>query len=162
MLQGMTVYVKNVVTPALLNVLKRVAQDVVTAIDSGYIPEYTANLHDATGIAIYNDGAVLRFIPTKRATKYAKSGFGGLAYQIDGSDFLQKTIADASTTFSTGLWFVVFSTVPYAYHINRDGSPLGRGQGFFDTTVKNAVNEVLSGLQPLSGSVSAVDETFAT
>lgn len=157
LMKGLTVHVRNVITPDLVNVLKRVAQQIVTAIDTGaYIPEYTGNLHDATGVAVYADGAVVWFQPTaKHATKKAKSGFGGVNhYEIDGAEFLQRTVADASSTFAKGVWFVVFSTVPYAYYIDANGSPLGRGQGFFKKTYQDAVNEILAGLRPIAESVS--------
>lgn len=156
LMKGLTVHVKNVVTPELVDVLKRVAQQIVTAIDTGeYIPEYTGNLHDATGVAVYADGAVVSFLPTKHATKKGKSGFGGVNhYGIDGNEFLTRTIADASTTFAKGVWFVVFSTVPYAYYIDANGSPKGRGQGFFKKTYQDAVSEILAGLRPIDPSVS--------
>lgn len=157
LMKGLTAHVKNVVTPELVNVLKRVAQQIVTAIDMGnYIPEYTGNLHDATGVAVYADGAVVWFQPTsKHATKKAKSGFGGVNhYEIDGNEFLTRTVAEASATFAKGVWFVVFSTVPYAYYIDANGSPLGRGQGFFNKTWKDAVNEILAGLRPIDPSIT--------
>lgn len=156
LMKGLTVHVRNVITPELVNVLKRVAQQIVTAIDTGaYIPEYTGNLHDATGVAVYADGAVVSFLPTKKAAKKAKTGFGGVNhYEIDGNEFLTRTIAEASTTFAKGVWFVVFSTVPYAYYIDANGSPLGRGQGFFKKTYGDAVNEILAGLRPIAESVT--------
>lgn len=155
-MRGLTVHAKNVIMPDLLAMLVRVAQDLVAAIDSGsYIPEWTANLHDATGVAIYNDGAVTKFLPTKKATKAAHSGFGGLAhYDIRGSEWLQNTIAEAATTFSKGLWFVVISAVPYAYYIDAAGSPKGRGQNFFKKTREDAVREILAGLRPIASDVS--------
>ncbi len=155
-MRGLTVHAKNVIMPDLLAMLTRVAQDIVAAIDSGsYIPEWTANLHDATGVAIYNDGMVQKFLPTKKATKKTKSGFGGVNhYDIDGSEFLQRTIAEAATTFSKGLWFVVISAVPYAYYIDQSGSPRGRGQNFFKKTHKDAVAEILAGLRPIDPNVS--------
>lgn len=156
LMKGLTVHVKKVIAPDLLNVLKRVADSIVTAIDSGYIPEYTGNLHDATGVAVYNDGTLAYFRPTaKHATKKAKSGFGGVNhYGIDGSEFLQRTVSDAASTFSKGMWFVVMSTVPYAYYIDANGSPIGRGQGFFKKTHEDALKEVLAGLRPIAESVT--------
>ena len=156
LMKGLTVHVRNVIMPELVAVLKRVCDDLVTAIDSGYIPEYTANLHDSTGAAVYADGAVVYFRPTsKHATKRAKSGFGGVNhYDIDGSEFLQRTVAEASSTFAKGVWFVVFSTVPYAYYIDANGSPKGRGKDFFKKTYGDAVKEILAGLRPIAESVT--------
>lgn len=156
LMKGLTVHAKNVIMPELTAMLKRVADGVVTAIDSGYIPEYTGNLHDATGCAVYQDGALAYFRPTaKHATKKGKSGIGGVNhYDIDGSEFLQRTIAEASSTFAKGVWFVLFSTVPYAYYIDRNGSPKGRGKGFFKQTYDSAIREILAGLRPIASDVS--------
>lgn len=148
--EGMKMFVKNVAQPQLVSVLRQKAQEVVQLIDSGQIPEYTANLHDATGCAVYADGAISAFIPTKRAQKQGKSGFDGVNhYGIDGSAFLQQAISEASTRFAKGVWFVVFSAVPYAYHIDAHGSPLGRGQDFFKTIRGTAVNDILAGLRAI-------------
>ena len=70
-------------------------------------------------------------------------------YGIDGSAFLQQAISEASTRFAKGVWFVVFSAVPYAYHIDAHGSPLGRGQDFFKTIRGTAVNDILAGLRAI-------------
>lgn len=149
---------KNVIQPQLLRVLVQKAQEIVAHIDSGAnIPEYLGHLHDATGVGIYADGAISKFIPTKHAKKLGKSGFGGVNhYGIDGNAFLQKAISGAGTRFAKGTWFVLFSAVPYAYHINLDGSPLGRGQSFFDGIVNTSVNEILAGLRAIpNASVTA-------
>lgn len=148
--EGMKMFVKNVAQPQLVSILRQKAQEVVQLIDSELIPEYTANLHDATGCAVYADGAISAFIPTKRAQKQGKSGFDGVNhYGIYGSAFLQQAISEASTRFAKGVWFVVFSAVPYAYHIDTHGSPLGRGQDFFKTIRGTAVNDILAGLRAI-------------
>lgn len=156
LMKGLTIYAKNAIKPEVQHALIQVANKVVADIDSGgRIPEYTSNLHDSTGVAVYADGAVVSFIPTKKATKKAKSGLGGVNhYGIDGREFLVNTINEAASTFAKGIWFVVFSTVPYAYHIETVGSPIGRGQGFFKKTYQEAVNEILAGLAPIAESVS--------
>lgn len=148
--EGMKMFVKNVAQPQLVSVLRQKAQEVVQLIDSGLIPEYTANQHDATGCAVYADGAISAFIPTKRAQKQGKSGFDGVNhYGIDGNAFLQQAVSEASTRFAKGVWFVVFSAVPYAYHIDAHGSPKGRGQDFFKTIRGTAVNDILAGLRAI-------------
>lgn len=159
--EGMKMFVKNVAQPQLVSILRQKAQEVVRLIDSGLIPEYTANLHDATGCAVYADGAISAFIPTKRAQKQGKSGFDGVNhYGIDGSAFLQQAISEASTRFAKGVWFVVFSAVPYAYHIDAHGSPLGRGQDFFKTIRGTAVNDILAGLRAIPGAEVTAQTTM--
>lgn len=162
LMKGLTVHVKNVVTPDLVNVLKRVCDILVTYIDGGYIPEYLSHLHDSTGSAVYADGALVYFRPTNKhaSGKKGKSGFGGVNhYEIDGSEFLQRTVADASSTFAKDVWFVVMSTVPHAYYIDANGSPKGRGQGFFKQTYEEAVQEILAGLRPIVESVTVTTGT---
>lgn len=158
LIAGVKAHVKNVIQPQLVQLLVSKAQSIVSAIDNGsLIPEYTANLHDATGVAVYVDGRIQSFIPTKKAQKMTKSGFGGVNhYNIDGSEFLKRAIAEASIRFSSGIWFVVYSAVPYAYYINNSGSPLGRGQGFFKQLTSTSFNEILAGLRPISSSVTTV------
>lgn len=160
-MKGLTMQVRNVIMPDLLQVLVNVAHQVVAAIDAGdRIPEYTANLHDATGVAVYAYGSVTSFIPTKKATKKAHSGIGGVnRYGIDGHEMLVSAINEAQSKFSKGVWFVVFSTVPYAYYIDVNGSPIGRGKGFFRATYKEAVSEILSGLRPIAESVTMFSGT---
>lgn len=159
--EGMKMFVKNVAQPQLVSILRQKAQEVVQLIDSGLIPEYTANLHDATGCAVYADGAISAFIPTKRAQKQGKSGFDGVnRYGIDGSAFLQQAISEASTRFAKGVWFVVFSAVPYAYHIDAHGSPLGGGQDFFKTIRGTAVNDILAGLRAIPGAEVTAQTTM--
>lgn len=161
LMNGMKMFVKNVAQPQLVSILRQKAQEVVQLIDSGLIPEYTANLHDATGCAVYADGAISAFIPTKRAQKQGKSGFDGVNhYGIDGSVFLQQAISEASTRFAKGVWFVVFSAVPYAYHIDAKGSPLGRGQDFFKTIRGTAVNDILAGLRAIPGAEVTAQTTM--
>lgn len=159
-MRGIKMHVKGVLQPQLVAVLRQKADELVSALDSGTydIPVYLGHLHDATGCAVYADGALNYFRPTaKKATgKLGKSGFDGVNhYGIDGSAFLQQAVSEASTRFAKGVWFVIFSAVPYAYHINAKGSPLGRGQNFFDRIANTTVNEILAGLRPIAESVTA-------
>lgn len=158
LMNGIKMRVKGVIAPQLIALLTVKAQQVVAYIDSGAdIPEYLGNLHDATGIGVYADGVVRSFIPTKHAQKRGKSGFDGVNhYGIDGNAFLQQAISEASIRFATGIWFVIFSTVPYAYHINVNGSPLGRGQGFFKRVTDLSINEILAGLRPIAETATAI------
>lgn len=161
LINGIKMHVKGVLQPQLESILRQKAQEVVRLIDSGLIPEYTANLHDATGCAVYADGAISAFIPTKRAQKQGKSGFGGVNhYGIDGSAFLQQAISEAGTRFGEGVWFVVFSAVPYSYYIDAQGSPLGRGQDFFKTIRGTAVNDILAGLRAIPNAEVTAQNTM--
>lgn len=96
--------------------------------DSQQYPEYTANLHDATGVAIYADGRLDKFLPTKRATSPQLG--------IDGSDEwgsteLEFAISQLASRFSKDLWLVMFSASSYADLVDDSGSPKERGRDFF-------------------------------
>jgi hypothetical protein len=151
-----TVYLNGVVKPKLVEMLREVASEIVAAIDGGYIPVYLGHLHDATGVAVYVDGVLSSYMPTAIATKRGRSGYFGVNnYNIVGHEYLANLMADASTQFSMGIWIVVLSAVPYAYFVNENGSPVGRGQGFFDQTVRSTVEKIISGLRPItSGKVN--------
>lgn len=154
LIEGCKVFVKGVAEPQLVGVLKQKAQQLVAAIDGGThdIPIYLGHLHDATGCAVYAGGTVQSFIPTKRATKLGKSGFDGVNhYGINGHAFLQQAISEASTRFAKGVWLVIFSAVPYAFHINASGSPKGRGRNFFNRITSLTVDEILAGLRAIPG-----------
>lgn len=142
--QGMRKHINNVTKPELVAYLRNVAQQLVAAIDGNTfaIPVYTGNLKDATGVGVYVDGAMSAFMPTKTAVK--EQAMKGRPY-IFGSEFLAESLREASTTFSTGVWLVIFSAVPYAYKINTEGSPKGQGKGYWDAIV----NDVIANLKPL-------------
>lgn len=159
LINGIEVYVKNVIQPKLVDVLTQKATELIALIDTHtLIPEYLGHLHDATGVGIYVDGTMAKFIPTKIAIKMGKCGFDGVNhYQIDGNSFLNRAIDEASSRFARGIWFVIFSAVPYAYHINKSGSPKGRGQDFFNSIVNTTVSEIIAGLRPIADSVTQVN-----
>lgn len=142
---GITLHIKKEVEPELVGYLTNVAQQIVSAIDGGAysIPIYTGNLKDATGVGIYVNGAMKAFMPTKTAV--TKQAMKGRPY-IFGSEFLAESLREASSTFASGIWFVIFSAVPYASKINTEGSPKGRGKGYWETIV----NDVIANLRPIT------------
>ena len=152
---GLNDYAERVIKAKLVAMLKSVAQTLVGVIDGNFVmpdgttqfPVDTANLHDATGVGVYADGAIQHVIPTARATKAQSDG--GVK-GIFGSPLLQAAISNGATQFSKGIWIVLFSTVPYAYKINTQGSKIGRGAGFFEALKQTLLNDVISGLQPIT------------
>lgn len=137
-------FLNGVAKPKLVDMLHKVAEEIVAVIDdNGDIPIYTGNLHDATGVGVYVDGALSKYLPTKKATRKQSSGFNYTNwYGIDGYSFLQSAMEDASTEFNSGCWIVLFSAVPYAFHIEDQTS-------FFSLTVGEMVRSIILGLVPL-------------
>ena len=108
----------------LLNVLYTAAQDVMDYIDSQkVIPIYTGNLKDATGIGVYRNGVLKRYVPSQIATRPQSSGFHHRnEYDIWGHQYLSDALEAASKEeYGKGIWIVLFSAVPYAFYIeDRD------------------------------------------
>ncbi|MCM1216515.1 MAG: hypothetical protein NC209_03880 [Alistipes sp.] len=152
---GLKRFAELQIKPKLLAMCKSVAQTIVDTIDGNFVapegsdqfPVWSSNLHDATGVGVYCDGALSAFIPTARATEAQTNG--GETW-IFGSELLQQAIANAATQFTSGIWIVLFSSVPYAYEVNTQGSPKGRGVGFFEALQETLLTDVLAGLKPIA------------
>lgn len=120
----------------VLKRMRRIARYMVDFIDSHFdkksqqYPEYTANLHDATGVAIYDNGKLESYMPTKRATEPQKSPIDEDEW---GSEELTNVIRQGLARFSKGLWLVMFSASSYAEKIEDIGGPTEeeRGRNFF-------------------------------
>lgn len=148
-------YSDRVIKAHLVDMLKRVAEQFVGVIDGSFempegnnqYPVDTSNLHDATGVGIYVDGAVQCFMPTQRAqiAQYTED-----ETDIWGSALLEKALHNCVSQFSSGIWLVLFSTVPYAAKVDSFGSPKQRGQGFFEALEQNLLNDVMASLKPIS------------
>ena len=156
-------HIEHVVKPKLEAMLRKLAQDTVSYIDGAFfpIPPYAeeeggndkfpvweGQLGDATGCAVYIDGRVSSFIPTSKGRYLQHDEESGIE-NIDGTEFLKNAIELASTRFIKGLWIVLFSAVPYAFRINTEGSPKGRGEGYFETIKNVTVQRVIEGLKPI-------------
>lgn len=153
---GLKEFAEREIKAKLETVLRGIAKQITDFIDGNFakgnesFPLWTANLHDATGVGVYVDGRLSSFIPTKKATSPQEyEGITGIV----GSEYLQNALNEATTTFASGIWFVLFSAVPYAYHINTQGSPKERGLRFFDllsADVETLIKEALANLKPIA------------
>lgn len=141
-------FAKTDVSPILIEIGKESAQLLVDFVEGRFVmpdgttqfPVDTANLHDATGVAVYGNGRTEYFLPTTKATKpQSHNGTKGLY----GSDLLKTAISSSATQYSNGVWVVLFSAVPYAYKINEQGSKIGRGAGFFDVLMQYILTEAI-------------------
>lgn len=118
----------------VLKRMRRIAKYMVDFIDSHFaddnanFPQYTANLHDATGIAIYDDGKLEAYLPTQRASEPQKTEIGEDEW---GAQELANVVAQGVSKFSKGLWLVMYSASSYAERIEDSGSPKDRGRDFF-------------------------------
>ncbi|MDE7350307.1 MAG: hypothetical protein K2N25_04515 [Muribaculaceae bacterium] len=113
----------RIIAGKMIDLIERVFSD-----ESEQFPEWTANLHDATGIGIYVDGHLDKYMPVQRASTAQQSRSGE---DVWGTTELSEALTKASTTFAKGLWLVMFSAVDYAEQIEKIGSPKDRGRSFF-------------------------------
>ena len=151
---GLKKYAEQTIKPMLEAMLKNVADWMVAHISDQFAPTDaggnqqfpvdTGNLHDATGVGVYIDGVLSSYTPTPIATQsqYTKGEAG-----IIGADRLSEALNGATSEFSTGIWIVLFSAVPYAYEVNIAGSPWERGVGYFNELENYLKEDVLLNLK---------------
>ena len=152
---GLRDYAQNIVKAKLLSQLGQIAGRMVELIDNSFampdgteqFPVYSANMRDATGVGVYADGMIVRYLPTKRATKMA--GMGGLHTKMSGHDALNNAISYGLSMFSRGIWLVLFSAMPYATMIDMYGSKIGRGVNFFGALKQSLITDVFNTLKPM-------------
>ena len=148
--RGIADFEKTLLKNRLIPILKDVANTFVGYIDEEFsqnsiqFPVYSGNLHDATGVGVYYDGRIEYFVPTKWAEKPQTMGDGTYFF---GSETLRQAMQACSTQFASGIWIVLFSSVPYAYEINENGSPKARGKDFFNTLRDWILEDVINGFK---------------
>lgn len=157
---GLEKYAQRTIKPYLRNVLSRVAERLVGIIDgdafipfeyygggNDVFPVWEGQMHDATGLAVYIDGKVMRYIPTAKGNEPQRwNDINGIV----GNTELQQAITEASASFASGIWIVLFSSVPYAYEVNVAGSPWERGIGYFDTLEDELLRDLIMNLKPVA------------
>ena len=84
---------------------------------------HIGNLKDATGIGVYSNGVLEKYVPSQIATVPQSSGFHHRnEYDSWGHQYLSDALEAASKEgYGKGIWIVLFSAVPYAFYIeDRD------------------------------------------
>lgn len=156
-------FIEKTAKPRLIRMLTQIAQGMVDLIDGAFtpvppyhrdpesgnadFPVWHGQLRDATGVAIYDNGRVLKFLPTKKADEHPQSDRKRGISHIVGREWLERAISEASGMCSKGLWIVLFSSVPYAADVNRIGSPAGRGAMYFDRLSDRQLADILFNLE---------------
>lgn len=138
----------------IIKALRGVADDMLYYIESEAdisIPIYTGNMHDATGVAVYADGRCNYLkVPVKKATRKQHTGPSmGSRRNIDGHEFLMKSIQEGAGVFNNGIWIVLYSAVPYAAHIDTLGSIKGRGIDYFWKSKEMFTKLIMASLTPV-------------
>ena len=127
--------------------LRKLAEEVKLLIEAYaedyYLPYYSGNLVDGTGVGVYFNGALSAYVPPKSAIFPQTMG---TIKNIWGAEYLQDALNDATNEYSKGIWVVLFSTVPYAFRVNEEGTTTYDGMesfpdGFFS---EGLVEEMLA------------------
>lgn len=105
--------------------LKSIADQVMSIVKES-IPYDTGNLMDSTGIGIYVNGILSDFRYENQAT--VPQTFHGK--EVWGKKTLDKALSLGSSIYISGVWIVLFSTVPYALYQDRLS-------GFFSGVMKS-------------------------
>ena len=115
-------FIKRLVHADIMKLLDRVAQQVISLIENGgEIPFATGNLQDSTGIGIYHEGILKRYLPNKTAIKSRSDIYpAGLTDRdnIWGRNQLNEAIGKGALLYTKGYWLVIYSAMPYASLVN--------------------------------------------
>lgn len=142
---GLQQFAKKQVEEDIMKICVNVANKMVRFIEGSFnsgskqYPVWTANLRDSTGVGVYRDSVLQRFVPVSIATRPQKG--------VWGSQLLSNALQYGSQEYSKGIWLVLFSTTPYAYYIDKNGSKRKRGQGYFKSLSDIIYADVLSELR---------------
>ena len=129
---GLERHAKRMADEYILPALFRVADETVIYIEGGgVVPVDTSNLKDSTGVGVYYDGSLQKYIPIQDAI-VPREG-------VWGTDQISTALAMASTMFSTGIWLVLMSTMPYAVKVD-----LSHANWFSDTLVNDLKDRILN------------------
>lgn len=134
---------KNDIEKKVLKVLTTVAREMLVDIadaqynqGDGYMPFYSGNLRDSTGLGVYHDGALDTFIPPKVAEHPQNYWqIGHYEFDLWGFSFIQEALSEANN-FNKGIWVVLYSTIPYAKYIDDNGSKYWDTGWFSDNIVQ--------------------------
>ncbi|MEG0629929.1 MAG: hypothetical protein RR459_03270 [Christensenellaceae bacterium] len=118
------------VLPIVLNEVAEIVsnhiEEMSTTESADGLPVWSGNLHDSTGIGLYYNGSLVAYKPSRLAIRKQHIE----EYSYFGYEELDKVMNDTNN-YNNGIWFVLFSASPIAFMIDTEGSPYGRGVGYF-------------------------------
>lgn len=123
------------ISKQLNSIMREVASEMASWLQSGQTPYYTGNMQDATGLGVYIDGALSAYAPMQ--TAWESQTYKGR--DVWGYAELQNALQEGYTNFNKGIWLVVFSAVPYAFEVDAYGT-IKSSSGYFSDGI---VNELL-------------------
>jgi hypothetical protein len=151
-------FTETTIKPQIAKILCEIADEAVEHIQECFelpngneeYPIYTSNMRDSTGVGVYFDSILYAYRPPKIAEDFQdmtnNGGRSGII-NINGSANLEKVLNAGVAKYSTGLWIVLFSAVPYAERVNEVGSPAMRGIDYFNKLESWLLGRVKSRIQ---------------
>lgn len=131
--------IEKKVVGVMESVARNIFEDVSnTSYNQGddYMPFYTGNLRDSTGLGIYYNGALSTLIPPRVADNPQNYWqIGHFYFDLWGFTFIREALAEANS-FNKGIWVVLYSTMPYAKYIDENGSPYWDAGWFSENIVQ--------------------------
>ena len=116
------------------------AEAMVNYIDSSdIIPVDTHNLKDSTGVGVYQDGAIRRFIMSRRAE--VQKNIGGA--NVWGTDVLIGLLEAGVSRYGIGDHIVLFSAMPYAIEVDEGYFNAGFFTDVLSTELEVILHEVV-------------------
>lgn len=119
------------------NILYDTADAMLRYMESGdVIPVDTHNLKDSTGIGVYIDGTLKRFLINPKAIEPRDLQDGRTIW---GRDIIIDALYLGETKYSQGYKLVLFSSMPYA--IDQDDE--GKNKGYFSDILVSELHGLL-------------------
>lgn len=116
----------------ILLIANETAQAIVRYMeDSSVIPVDTHNLKDSTGVGIYSDSVLIKYLQNPKA-EVPRDGYWG-------KELIRSAITLGAAKYNKGVSIVLFSTMPYANYQNR----YGRNAGYFSDVLVTEFVDVL-------------------
>lgn len=129
----------------LVSMLRDNADAMVMYVDRGFspcppyygggtetFPVWEGQMRDSTGVGLYVEGMTNYFMPVPKGN-FPQSDTDKGIDNIVGREWLEESISGNTIFFPHGIWITLISAVPYGEKVNREGSPWGRGVGYFDS-----------------------------
>lgn len=112
------------------------AEAMIKYIDSSdIVPVDTHNLKDSTGVGVYQDGSLRRFMMSRRAQVQKEVG----GAKVWGTDMLIGLLEAGTSRYSIGDHIVLFAAMPYAEDVDAGY----RNYGFFTDVLSTEFELIL-------------------
>ena len=130
--------VRKSFTPLLLAALQVAADETSEYIDristqtgTDGLPMLTGALHDSTGVGLYSQGSLVYVAKPPKLFNLLESSEAMVDFEP--ATVLDMALKNTGVKTTNGIWFILFSSAPYAMEVDESGSfaKTPRGKGYF-------------------------------